>query len=105
MDTTDIRQLSGLSDALENAESLFQNYNAQVSAQSAPETLPSLTELETMMSGNFPGTQLAGGRRAKSGGSKKSRKSTSSRSKRAELRQRYKLSPRKRGRRRKTVKK
>jgi hypothetical protein len=106
MDMSDLQQISGLSDALQNADTLIQNYNAQVSAQSAV-PLPSLTQLEGLMKGNSPGTQLAGGKKAKSGGSKKSKgkKSRSSRSKRAELRQRYNLSPKKRGRRRKSGKK
>lgn len=101
----DLKHFGVLSDALQNAESLVQNYNAQISNITQEPQLPSLTELSDMIKTPqtffSDGTTLSGGKKGKYGASKRSkRKNTrSSRSKRADLRERYKLSPRRRVRR------
>ena len=110
-----------LSEAMDNMDGLLENLTAPAQAQ--PQ-LPSVSEIADLMSGASPGT-LAGGRKGKSGGSKtrsksrgkshgksksqgKSKKSLrggSSRSRRADMRERYRMSPQKRVRRARRVKK
>jgi hypothetical protein len=99
----DLSNISGIGDALQNFEGLVAKYNAQVNPQElqAGDTLPSVKDLVHMMhnpvSEARPQGTLSGGKRAISGGSKKSKRS--SRSRRADLRERYRLSPKKRAKR------
>jgi hypothetical protein len=89
-----------VTEALQNFEELAMEFNAQISdpaVNAGTGELPSVSDLKHLMSNTSyveaPGT-LAGGKKMKYGGSKKKK---SSRSRRADLRERYKLSPRKRG--------
>lgn len=90
-----------VTEALQNFEELAMEFNAQISDPAvnagAEAQLPSVSDLKHLMSNTSyveaPGA-LAGGKKMKYGGSKKKK---SSRSRRADLRERYKLSPRKRG--------
>jgi len=103
----DLTNISGIGDALQNFEGLVAKYNSQLNGAElqAGDTLPSVKDLVHMMhspvSNVQPQATLSGGKRAKYGGSKKSKRKTS-RSRRADLRERYKLSPRKRKRTRKS---
>jgi hypothetical protein len=96
--------LSRITDALENFEQLATEFNAQLSSDQAQ--LPSVSDLKHLMNTTSQAQGiLAGGKKMKSGGSKKKiKKSKTSRSRRADLRERYKLSPRKRGKKNKKSK-
>ena len=107
------------SEAMDNMDGILETLTAPAQAQPP---LPSVSEIAGIMSGVSPGT-LAGGRRGKSGGSKsrmksrsnshgksksktkKSLRGGSSRSKRADMRERYRMSPKKRVRRGRKAKK
>jgi hypothetical protein len=82
-----------ISDALQNFEGLLAKYNSQASQAptlQAGDSLPSVKDLVQMIQSPGAGG-LSGGKKKSYGGSKKS-----SRSRRADLRERYRLSPRKR---------
>jgi hypothetical protein len=85
----------GISDALQNFEGLIAKYNmqSQVSLQ-AGDSLPSVKDLLQMAQSPISARILSGGKKKSYGGSKRT-----SRSRRADMRERYKLSPRKRVRR------